>query len=124
MTIDIIAAGARLADILAEENTALAALDLRAAVALLGDKRRAVEAFVAAQTAQAAVVPRDAAETVARRLQSLANENKALLTRALAAQGRVLGIIAQAVAAPSGYRASGTSGRTTRPAAFALLARA
>lgn len=120
---DLIGAGSRLADVLAAENAALAALDLPHAVALLADKRSAIDGFVAAQAAPGAAAPHDAAERLARRLQSLAEENKVLLTRAMAAQGRVLGIIARAME-PAGYGASRRCSRTTRPTAFALLARA
>jgi hypothetical protein len=57
-----------------------------------------------------------------RRLQALAVENKRLLERAIAAQGRVIGVIARAAAAteaPPGYGGS----RGLRPAAFAVVER-
>ena len=49
MTPELIAAAVRLADALAHENRALAALDLPRAAGMLEDKTRALEAFAAAQ---------------------------------------------------------------------------
>lgn len=103
MTKDLITAGTFLAETLESENAALAALDLPRAAGLLADKERAVAELAAAQTAP---VPREAAERMARRLRALAAENKRLLERAITAQGRVIGVIAQAAAAttaPTGY---------------------
>jgi len=60
---------------------------------------------------------------MARRLQALALENKRLLERAIAAQGRVIGVVARAAApmvAPGGYASS----RGSRPHAFALSSKA
>jgi hypothetical protein len=55
-------------------------------------------------------------------LQGLAIENKRLLERAIAAQGRVIGVIARA-AAPATVQGYGSE-RGRRPAAFALVAKA
>jgi hypothetical protein len=66
-------------------------------------------------------------EPLARRLQSLSQENWTLLERAIAVQGRVIGVIARAAVpatAPSGYAAHGTAGHAARPPAFALSSRA
>jgi hypothetical protein len=123
MGADLITAGGDLAELLAAENAALAALDLPRAVGLLPDKRRAAENFAAAQNTPIAPGQRDAAERMAHRLQALAEENKARLTRAMAAQSRVIGVIARA-AAPAGYGAAPTYGRGARPVAFAFVARA
>jgi hypothetical protein len=105
MTNDLITAGTRLADTLESENAALAALDLpRAAV-------------------RTAPVPSEAAQRMARRLQGLAMENKRLLERAIAVQGRVIGVVARAATAatePAGYGPA----RGRRPAPMALVARA
>ncbi len=118
MSDDAMAAGNRLAETLRDENAALAALDLPRAGAMLARKQRALADLAAAQTVPAS---RDAAERMARRLQGLAIENKRLLERAIAAQGRVIGVIAGAAAAtPTGYGA----GRGRRPAAFAFVAKA
>ena len=59
---------------------------------------------------------RDAAERMARRLQALAQENKRLLERAIAVQGRVIGVIARAArrAAMAPHRAMAR--RVARPA--------
>lgn len=118
MSDDLIAAGSLMADTLEAENAALAALDLPRAAGMLADKQRAVANLSAVQTAPAS---REAAERMARRLQALAIENKRLLERAIAAQGRVIGAIARsAAAAPAGYGLA----RGHRPGAFALSAKA
>jgi hypothetical protein len=70
-----------------------------------------------------ATAQRDTAERLAHRLQSLAEENKALLTRAIAAQSCVIGVIARA-AAPQNYGGAPAYGRGARPIAFAFVARA
>jgi hypothetical protein len=120
MNDELIAAGIRLADTLEAENAALGALDLPRATGLLADKQRVVAGLVAAQAAPAS---RDAAERMARRLQALAIENKRLLERAIAAQGRVIGVIAGAATAAAAPQTYG-SARAHRPAAFALSAKA
>lgn len=124
MSTDLITAGGDLAELLAAENAALAVLDLPRAVGMLPDKRRAAENFVAAQDMPIAPAQRDAAARVAHRLQALAQENKAHLTRAMAAQSRVIGMIARAAAPPPSYGGASTYGSGARPVAFALVARA
>ena len=119
MSDDMLTAGERLADTLTAENTALAALDLPRAGAMLARKQRALADLAAAQTVSAS---HDAAERMARRLQGLAIENKRLLERAIAAQGRVIGVIARA-AAPATSPGYGSE-RGRRPTAFALVAKA
>ena len=119
MSNDLIAAGTQLAATLEAENAALAVLDLPRAAGLLAEKQRAVAGFVGGQ----GVLPAAGAERMVRRLQALAAENKRLLERAIAAQGRVIGIVARAAAAaeaPAGYGAT----RGLRPAAFAVVERA
>jgi hypothetical protein len=121
MSNDMIAAGTLLAETLEAENAALLALDLSRAAGMLAIKQRAVADLVAAQAAPAS---RDAAERMARRLQVLAVENRRLLERAMAAQGRVIEVVARAAAsatAPTGYGSARAAGR---PAALALSARA
>ena len=121
MNKDLITAGNLLAETLEAENGALAVLDLPRAGAMLARKQRALADLAAAQTAPTS---RDAAERMARRLQALAIENKRLLERAIAAQGRVIGVVARAAApamAPTSY---GAARPAVRPAALALLARA
>lgn len=120
----------RLADIIERENTALRAFDLAAAGTLLAEKNAAADAFVAAQSMNAALIGLDRREigTLANRLRQLAAENKTLLEQAIAVQGRVIGIVALvgrstlARAAPR-YGASGRPAEAP-PAAFALSARA
>jgi len=71
----------------------------------------------------AAPAPHPGAERMARRLQALAAENKRLLERAIAAQGRVMAVVARAAApdvAPAGYG----SARGHRPVALAFMTRA
>jgi hypothetical protein len=121
MNKDLMAAGAALADTLEAENAALATLDLPLAAGMLARKQDAMAAFAAAPPTQAQSA---AAERMARRLQGLAIENKRLLERAIAAQGRVIGVIARAAAsstAPAGYGSRRPAGK---PAAVALSARA
>lgn len=115
MNKDPAAAAAALVETLEAENAALARLDLPGATSLLAEKQRTVAEF-------AAIEPHPAAERVARRLRALALENKRLLERAIAVQGRVIGIVAQAAAAsqqpPYGQA------RKDRVPAWALRARA
>lgn len=132
----LIAAATRLADTLAQENAALAALDMPRAVAMLPAKLAATEAFTAAQAALHAAPRRPPlsparlreAAVLTRALVAAAHENRRLLARAIAVQGRVISIIARAARAaaapPVGYGAAGTLLQTTRPAAVALTARA
>ena len=98
-------AATTLATILAEENIALASLDLAGAARLTAAKRRATDAFTTAHARLAAMAspsggpsgsPALAADLTTS-LRDLAAENRALLDRALATQARVLDIIAQAV---------------------------
>jgi flagellar biosynthesis/type III secretory pathway chaperone len=127
MNQDLIAAGGLLADTLAEENAALTALDLPRAAGMLADKQRAATGFIAAQATPVTAANREATERLLQRLRSLANDNQALLERAIAVQGRVIGVIARAAApalAPSGYGAQGNRSRATRPTALAISARA
>jgi hypothetical protein len=114
-------AGAALAETLEAENAALTALDLPRAGAMLARKQRALADLAAAQAN--AVGSHSAADRMARRLQALAIENKRLLERAIAAQGRVIEVVARAAVpanAPTGYGPA----RGQRPAAFALSAKA
>ena len=118
MSTDLIAAATHLADVLVEENVALAALDLPRAVALLPRKQQAVAAFTDG------LASGGAAELLAQRLRSLANENKTLLERAIAAQGRVIAVFARAAAPAPSYGASHGHHRGGRPVPFALAAQA
>lgn len=103
MTDTLIAAAEALAETLAEENAALATLDLGAAAALLERKRAAAEALARAQAEPPA--PPDAAErALATRLRALAEENRRLLERGLRVQARVLALVARAVPPPAAPR--------------------
>lgn len=85
----------RLADILEQENTALAALDLAAATALLAAKQDALAALETARR-QPRSAPPPGFATAAERLAGLAAENRAALQRAMAAQSRVLSLVMHA----------------------------
>jgi hypothetical protein len=132
VTEDLLAAAARLAETIATENAALAALDLPAAVAAGRDKQRATDAFTAALHARTAPIEPDRkrqAEAVVRQLNALAQENRGLLERAIAAQSRVIEIIARAArremsASVSRYSAYGAPLSPACPRPMAILARA
>jgi len=132
MTPALIAAAVQLADTLAEENRALAALDLTRAAIMLETKTRALEVFKAAQILAARVDPasvdadqRSAAEQLAAKLRDLADENRRLLEHAMAVQGRVIGMVARATpiaetTAGGRYAAGGGPARTTIRSATTL----
>jgi hypothetical protein len=121
----LIDAAIQLADALARENEALAALDLPRAAGMLAEKQRAADVFFAAQTLLPDGTPDPAVRDVAARLGTLAEENRRLLERAIAVQGRVIGTLARAVRPePLGYGARGGRTVTSRPGAIALSARA
>lgn len=132
MTYDLLVAATQLADVIAAENAALAAFNLPAAIAEGANKQRAAEAFEAAlRTRSASVEPsrRQHVETIGRRLTELANENRRLLERAIAAQQRVMEIIARAgrrelAARASRYTPFGAPIATARPRPIAISARA
>lgn len=122
------AAAVRLAELLDRENAALAALDLPRAASMLADKQNAAAAFAVGQGGVEALqgTQRAAAEDTARRLQTLAAENRRLLERAIAVQGRLIGTIVRALPPNAGprYGARGGSGQQGRPVAYAVAARA
>lgn len=105
----LISAATRLADVLARENAALGALDLRGAASLLAEKQDAADMFRATLAGAGAVQDARLAGA-AERLHALANENRALLEHAITLQTRVIGIVAHAsrplLAAPR-YAATG-----------------
>jgi hypothetical protein len=128
-TDDLPTAGAALAALLEHENRLLEALDLAAAASLLPAKQGAVAGFVRAQSQAKAAggIPPAARGTMlalAGRLRRLAADNRRLLERGLAAQGRVIAVIARAVRAhpvtAPRYAASGALAgpRTPRPLAI------
>jgi hypothetical protein len=126
VTHDPYEAAERLAGVLARENAALAALDLRGAAGMLAEKQQAVAAFVAAQPGSG----RPPVE-LARRLRDLVHENREKLEHAINVQRRVIGIIARAIriAAPAarqgGTRYGATGAMTAgRSAPVTLSARA
>lgn len=128
MTPALIDAAVRLADTLARENQALAALDLARAAGMLSDKQRAAEAYYAAQTGslQGAATEQSATvRDVAARLGALAEENRRLLERAVAVQSRIVGLLASAVRPKAiGYGVRDGRASGSRPEAIAIFARA
>jgi flagellar biosynthesis/type III secretory pathway chaperone len=114
MNPELAAAAANLADILAQENAALAALDLCGAGALLIRKLSTVDAFAQAHKKAAPSRPRDLDRATVSRLRSLADENKRLLTQAMAVQSRVIELVARAVPKSPRYNATGAHAAGTR----------
>jgi hypothetical protein len=121
MTEDLIEAARRLTGVLANENAALGAFDIRAATQLLDEKRGAAEAFVAASGDAVAGCGDALGE-----LLDAARANRLLLERAIAVQARVIGIVARAVprAVASGYGADGGLRGAHRTPPITLSARA
>ncbi len=126
MTPDLVQTASGLADLLARENDALRRLDLTGAAEMFEAKRRALEAFAAAQGSGGTIPGASGpAREVAGRLTTLANENRALLERAITVQSRVLGTLARAAQpAVSRYGARGGPAFDDRRAPLALSARA
>lgn len=117
-------AAQRLAEVLERENDALRAMDLRRAVALLADKTAAVADLTA--VGDRVPAPRDPAMiSLAQRLDRLAQENRQLLERAIAAQRRVVAIIVRAaasVAVAPAYAPDGRQARMREPMALSTHA--
>jgi hypothetical protein len=118
MTSSLIETISGLADTIARENDALDALDLSGAVAVLADKKRALDLLAGAETAPVSPELRPTMEVALRRLRDLASQNRALLQRALTVQGRVIEIVAGALPRPQ------TAGRYSPPGARLPPARA
>ena len=91
-------AATALADLLERENAALAALDLGGAAAMLAEKQQAVAALAAAP---ADTLPAAERRRLAERLRRLAEENRLLLEQGLRVQGRVIGMLVQALPRPA-----------------------
>ncbi len=121
MTHDLTEAAEHLAAVLARENAALAALDLRGAAGMLAEKQQAAAAFVAAQPGG-----RTPSTELAQRLRGLAQENRARLEHAVAVQRRIIGIIARAIRGTAPAPRYGATGAMAagRPVAITLSARA
>jgi hypothetical protein len=120
----LLIAARRLADLLAQENAALAQMDLPRAAALLPEKQEAANSFAAAR--QAAPAAATAPPLIAL-LRDLAEQNRRLLERGIAVQGDVIGLVATALRSAGGpprYAASGALALGRQPVAFALSARA
>jgi len=126
MTRTMLDAAKALAVTLAEENTALAVLDLKGAAALYPRKQADTAALVAAaeqtplgerMTEAFEAEQRRLARELAQRLRDLAEENRRLLERALQVQGQVLGTVARAVAqaTPRAQRRYGAGGSLAAP---------
>ncbi len=128
MTNEVVSAAARLADVLARENAALTAMDLSSAVAMLTEKQEAAALFARCAKELGAAPPPDLAALVLR-LSATATDNRRLLERAIAVQGRVNAAVARAISralastAPR-YAPPDGPGTPARPAALALSFRA
>ena len=113
-----------LADVLTRENIALRAMDLPGAVALLPEKNAAIaDVMLSGETVTAAAAP--ALMALTRELDGLAQENRQLLERAIAAQQRVIGIVVRAltsVRAEPSYGAKAWRGARNRPMALSTRA--
>ena len=131
MTPELIDAVGRLADTIARENVALGALDLAAAAGMLAEKTAAIAAFNAADNMAQRTGPymlagrqREETQKQAERLRTLTAENKRLLERAIAVQGRVIGtVVSGAKPAVQRYGAQGSLYQGA-PGAMALSSRA
>jgi hypothetical protein len=108
--------------VLEAENSALQAMDIGRANALLGDKQAAANRLMNTRALIETAPALEWAEA-GRRLGILAADNKRLLERAMVAQNRLMACIAHAVArvlpAASGY---GAGGFTARPASLPPVA--
>lgn len=107
----------RLASLLQDENAALRAMDIPAIADLLPAKRAAIEGLsgtsIGAETAE--------------RLRVLASDNRRLLERAMAIQGRVVTLLAEAMkpaAAAPRYARDGGIASVRGPSPMAFSARA
>ncbi len=109
-----------LAALLEEENRALAALDLAAAAALAERKRSAVDRFVAAEQTlrkagtRTAGHQREAVKELGERLGALAEANRRMLERAIAAQDGLVRLLVETARPNDGrYAPAGTRRRPT-----------
>ena len=106
----------RLANVLDRENLALKAMDLHGTTTLLAEKTAAMSDFTTAAEMGSGAAHPDLVAAMTR-LDGLASENRRLLERAIAAQQRVIGIVARAmeaaIAEPS-YGAAGQLAPVTR----------
>ena len=107
----------RLADVLSDENEALARVAYAAAAALVPAKEAALTALAQGPAPPAAQL---------QRLTELANVNRDLLERAIAVQTDIVRMVARACAASTAtthYSRAGATSPRPRTEAFALSAR-
>jgi hypothetical protein len=109
MSADWMTAAAAMAAVLERENALLSALDLGGAAALLGEKERALGRLTEAAAPDGSAATRE----VALRLAGLAESNRALLERGMAAQERVVARVMDAARAVR--RAAGRDGGRYTP---------
>jgi len=114
MTSELLAAGEALAELLEAENRALIARELDAVPHRTAAKSAALARFQDARSAAVAggasadMGRLPAVEAMLRRLDGAAAENRRLLERAIAVQGRILDIVTSAMKAPTApYRPAG-----------------
>ena len=117
----LLAAIANLEEVLERENSALTAMDLTAAAALLPRKTEAFTMLGAAAGSVNRKSPR--LLTAVRRLDQLIRDNQRLLGRAIVAQERVIELIARAAASAARDTVYPVTPRTAcvaAPVAFVL----
>lgn len=99
---ELLAATLALADVLETENEALAALDMARAASLLGRKAPLTESYTAARARAAAGLPvlspqlRATLLQATSRLDTLARDNRRLLSHAIRVQGRIMEFLTRA----------------------------
>ena len=117
----LVASAVALAAVLEEENRALVALDLAAAAALAERKRSAVDRFVAAEQTlrkaetRAAAHEREAVKDLGERLSALAEANRRMLERAIAAQDALVRLLVEGARPNDGRYAPAGIGRRSKP---------
>ncbi len=124
---DRIEAAQAFADIIGQENEALRRLDFVAATELLPAKEAALARLTQGGPVESVTDRAPHIVALGERLTSLANENRALLERAITVQTRIVGIILRAgadAAPPGNYSATGRAAAQRRSCAMALSARA
>jgi flagellar biosynthesis/type III secretory pathway chaperone len=124
---DIALSATQLCAVLAEENAALAQMDIPRATALVEAKRRATEQLMRAQR-HGQLAPTPSNRALAAQLAELSQVNKSLLERAMVAQNRIMACIARALpkaqAQHTPYSARGTQAHTRNVRPVALFSRA
>ncbi len=120
------AAATRLALLLEAENALLAAADF-GRIGERSDEKRSLIAELDANRGNSGEADTEADRTLARRLDTLAAENRTALEHALRIQGQILELLGNAARRlnePTGYGARGARPAARSAQAFALVVRA